>query len=132
MTAYYNYYENNFAFVKSCQNEVVTLREKVRIMKNYSTFQERNKFEEKIFEVVQEYIDDEISFRMERGNFAGNVGLCVNPKTLELVIEGRGKVRPDWDFYPMERFIRPTNDNAGDEPDCDATHELASSYCFIK
>jgi len=46
MTAYYNYYENNFAFVKSCQKEVVALWEKVRIIKKYNTFQERNEYEE--------------------------------------------------------------------------------------
>ena len=101
-------------------------------MKEYSTFQERNEFEEQLFEVIQEYLGNKESYISETGTETGNPGLCINPKNMEVTIDVIGNLSDGCDFYSLEQFMRPTDDNSGMEPDCDATHELASSYCFIR
>lgn len=93
-------------------------------MKEYSTVQERDAFDERIFEIVQEYIED--------GNSESNFGLSINPQTLELALISSENNHEGWDFYSIEGLIRPNENNIGIEPDCDATHELASKYCFVR
>ena len=93
-------------------------------MSEYSTVQERDAFDEKIFETVQEYLEDD--------NLESNFGLSINPQTLELVLDSHENNPEGWDFYPIGGLIRSNENNTGNEPDCDATHELASSYCFVK
>ena len=93
-------------------------------MKEYSTAQERDAFDERIFEIVQECIED--------GNSESNFGLSINPQTLELVLVSPENNSEGWDFHPIDGLIRPAENNSGVEPDCDATHELASSYCFVR
>lgn len=93
-------------------------------MKHYSTVQKRNAFDERIFEIVQVYIED--------GNAESDFGLRINPQTLELAIF-RPENKPEgWDFHPINGLIRSNKNNTGNEPDCDATHDLASSYCFVR
>ncbi len=93
-------------------------------MKEYSTVQERDAFDERIFEIVQEYL--------ENGNNESTMGLSINPQTLELAIVNPENNPDGWDFYPIDGLIRPNEYNTGNEPDCDATHELAASYCFVR
>lgn len=99
-------------------------------MSDYSTVQERDAFDERIFEIVQEYLDDKESYQDEDN--IENIGLSVNPEALELKIISRENNPEGWDFFPIEGLIRHNEDNTGDEPDCDATHELASSYIFVR
>jgi hypothetical protein len=93
-------------------------------MKEYSTVQERDAFDERIFEIVQEYLED--------GNNESNMGLSINPQTLEFVLVSRENNSEKWDFHPIDGLIRLNENNTGNEPDCDATYELASTYCFVK
>ncbi len=93
-------------------------------MKEYSTVQERDAFDERIFEIVQEYLED--------GNSESTMGLSINPQTLELAIVSPENKPDGWDFHPIDGLIRPDENNSGVEPDCDATHELASLYCFVR
>ena len=100
-------------------------------MKKYTTFQKRTRFGEQIFDVVQEFIDDLESFSNETEKQVANAGLYVNPKTLEVLTEYGNNAPDGFDFYPIDKFIRLADDTQKNEPDCDATNELASSYCFI-
>ena len=93
-------------------------------MKEYNTAQERDAFNVRIFEIVQEYIED--------GSSESNFGLSINPQTLELALVSPENNPEGCDFHPLESLIRPKENNTGNEPDCDATHELASSYCFVR
>ncbi len=93
-------------------------------MKEYNTAQERDAFNVRIFEIVQEYIED--------GNSESNFGLSINPQTLELTIVSREDNHEGWDYHPIDKLTRRNEENTGNEPDCDATHELASSYCFVR
>lgn len=93
-------------------------------MKEYSTAQERDAFDERIFEIVQECIED--------GNSESNFGLSINPQTLELALVSPENNPEGCDFHQIDGLIRPNEKNTGNEPDCDATYELASSYCFVR
>ena len=100
-------------------------------MKEYSTAQERNSFDEKIVELVQVYLEDKESY-MNDSNDKNSMGLSVNPQTLELTLCSNENNPQGCDFYPIEELIRPNEDNTDDEPDCDATFDIASSYHFVK
>jgi len=100
-------------------------------MKEYSTTQERDAFNESIVELVQEYLEDKESY-LNYGNDKNTMGLSVNPLTLELTLCSNENNPQGCDFYPIEEFIRPNEENTDDEPDCDATFDLASSYIFVK
>ena len=63
-------------------------------MKEYSTVQERDAFDESIFEIVQEYIED--------GNSEGNFGLSINPQTLELALVSPENNPEGCDFHPID------------------------------
>lgn len=100
-------------------------------MKEYSTTQERDAFNESIVELVQEYLEDKGSY-LNDGNDENAVGLSVNPQTLVLTLCRNDNNPQGCDFYPIEELIRSNEDNTDDEPDCDATFDLASSYHFVK
>ena len=58
MTAYCNYYENNFAFVRSCQKEVVALQ----IRKNGFTFLLQSEWKKyKPWKISGEFTDELVS-----------------------------------------------------------------------
>lgn len=79
-------------------------------MKEYSTVQERDAFNERIFEIVQEYLED--------GILESNFGLSINPQTLELAIVSPENNPEGWDFHPIDGLIRLNKNNTGNEPDC--------------
>lgn len=93
-------------------------------MTQFSNSQERDAFAEDVFELIQENLND--------GSSEINSYLCVNPKTLEIAIFKLDEKPKRWDSYQIEKLIRPNENKSGYEPDCDATHELASSYCFVR
>lgn len=93
-------------------------------MAQFSNFQKRDTLTEDIFELIQENLND-ISFE-------SNFCLCINPQTLEFEIFMSEDKPKRWDFYPIEKLIRSNEINTEFEPDCDAIHELASSYCFVR
>ncbi len=100
-------------------------------MSEYSTVQERDAFDERIFEMVQEYLEDEANV-LKDGRIQNGMGLSINLQTLELAINSQENNLTSWDFFPIEKLIRQNEGNIGNEPDCDATHKLASSYCFVR
>lgn len=93
-------------------------------MVQFSNFQERDAFAVDVFEFIQEYLND--------GSLDNNFCLCIHPKTLKFDFFMYDDKPKGWDFYPVAKLIRPNENNTGVEPDYDATHELASSYCFVR
>lgn len=100
-------------------------------MSDYSTVQERDAFDERIFETIQEYLEDKDSY-LKDGITENEIGLSINPKTLDLELSNKGNNPEKSDFFPIEKLIRPNENKDGFEPDCDATYDLASSYYFIR
>ena len=68
-------------------------------IKEYSTVQERDAFDERIFEIVQEYIED--------GNSESDFGLSINPQTLELALVSPENNPEGWDFRPINGLFAP-------------------------
>ena len=89
----------------------------------YDTIQELRAFDNKVFEAVQEFIDN-------REGYQGNDVLAVNPKTYEICIDSPSNC-DGLDQYEINSLIRKADDGT-EEPDCDATNELASKYFFVR
>ncbi len=93
-------------------------------MSDYCSVQDRNDFNEKIFEIIQEYLNNTDSYQKE-------VGISIEPRTLALDLCTKDDCTPNLDWYDINNLI--TEDEDGNmEPDCDATYDLASSDCFIE
>ncbi len=89
----------------------------------YDTIQELRAFDNDVFEAVQEFLDN-------RDGYQEDVVLSVNPKTHEICIDSPSNCN-GLDQYSITTLIRKADDGT-DEPDCDATNELASKYFFVR
>ena len=101
-------------------------------MKEYSTFQERHDFEERVFEVVQEYLDDWFSTIEDSGISEKNDCLCVNPKTFEISQCKIGESPEGWDIYHIEQLICQSENDLEVIPNTDAIFDLASTYFIVR
>ena len=88
-------------------------------MSDYSTVQERNEFENNIFDQVQDYLSN-------KDAYVDNIGLIINTQSLEINLGIKEECSENEEWHDLDDLI---NDN---EPDCDAIYDLASSYCFIR
>lgn len=94
-------------------------------MSDYSTYAERDAFNEALCNLVEEYLQ-ESDARPE------NTVLAINAKTLEIELGTNADFKAGWETYPIQSLIRNNEDNSAKEADIDATHELASSYHFVR
>lgn len=89
----------------------------------HDTIQQLRAFDDKIFDAVQEYLND-------RASYAADSVLAINPKTKEITIDSPAAT-PKCEHYQFDTLIR-TDEQGNPEPDCDATNELASKYYFVR
>ena len=87
------------------------------------TIQDLRAFDETVFDVIQEYLDD-IDVYPE------NIVLAVNPKTMEVFIETPDNCN-DCETFNLSTLIRKDEDG-NNEPDGDATYDLASQFYFVR
>ena len=93
-------------------------------MKTQDSYVSRNHFNEEIFDLIEEYLENSDSFTDEV--------LAVHKKSKELQLISPNKINEDWDTYPISKFIRKEADGIGLETDVDATLDLADSYFFLR
>lgn len=91
-------------------------------MSDYSDFRERDLFDSHIFDIIKEYLDNDISL-------VAPAFICINNKSLDISIENIITESSELDYYPISDYIRINGNER--EVDADATYELASSYIFI-
>lgn len=85
--------------------------------------QDLKRFEEQIFDVLQEYIDN-------KEDYPNDAVLIVRNSNHEVSIDSQDEF-PKCTTYEIENYLR--SDDAGDiEPDIDAVNELASKYFFVR
>jgi len=94
-------------------------------MSDYSSYTERDAFNEALCNLVEEYLQD-------KDAYPDDTVLAVNRKTMEIQLGTQADFVPDWETYAIQSLIRNNEDNSGKEVDIDATHELASSYYFVR
>ena len=94
-------------------------------MSDYSSYIQRDAFNEALCNLVEEYLQD-------KDAYPHDTVLAVNSKTMEIEIGTQADFVTGWETYPIQSLIRNNEDNLGKEADIDATPELASSYFFIR
>lgn len=94
-------------------------------MSDYSSYTERDAFNEAICNLVEEYLQDKDVYTVDPV-------LAVNTKTMEIELGAEIDFDGQWEKYPIETLIRESEDNSAKEADIDATYELASSYYFVR
>ena len=93
-------------------------------MSDYSSYTERDTFNEALCNLVEEYLQD-------KDAYSEDTLLAINSKTLEIKLGTQADFVPSWETYAIESLIRNNDNNSGKEADIDTTHELASSYFFL-
>jgi hypothetical protein len=91
-------------------------------MKTQDNYIARNLFNEVVFALISEYLENEDAFTDEV--------VAVNLNTKELQLISPKMLEAGWESYPVSQFIRKNEDGSGLEPDVDATLDLADNYFF--
>jgi hypothetical protein len=94
-------------------------------MSDYSSYTERDAFNEALCNLVEEYLQD-------KDVYSEDTVLAIKSKTMEIELGSQTDFIKGWETYPIQSLIRNNEDNSGIEVDIDATHELASSYFFVR
>lgn len=94
-------------------------------MSDYSSYTERDAFNEALCNLVEEYLQD-------KDVYSEDTVLAIKSKTMEIELGSQTDFIKGWETYPIQSLIRNNEDNSGKEADIDATHELASSYFFVR
>ena len=94
-------------------------------MSDYSSYTERDAFNEALCNLVEEFLQDKDAYSEE-------TVLAINSKTMEIELGTKTDFLTGWDTFAIQNLIRNNEDNSGQEADIDAIHELASSYLFVR
>lgn len=94
-------------------------------MSDYSSYTERDNFNETLCNLVEEFLQDKDAYSEE-------TVLAINSKTMEIELGTQVNFLTGWDTFAIHNLIRNNEDNSGQEADIDAIHELASSYLFVR
>jgi len=94
-------------------------------MSDYSSYTERDAFNEALCNLIEEYLQDQNIYPVE-------TVLAINTKTMEIELGAESVFDSQWEKYSLATLIRINEDNTGKEADIDATHELASKYYFVR
>ncbi len=94
-------------------------------MSDYSTYTERDSFNDALCALVEDYLQNQDAY-------PSDTVLAVNAKSLAIELSSKTSFVTGWETYPIQSLIRTNEDNSGREADIDATYELASSYFFVR
>jgi hypothetical protein len=94
-------------------------------MSDYSSYTERDAFNEALCNLVEEFLQD-------KDAYTADTVLAINGETMEIELGIQASFIKGWETYAIQSLIRNNEDNSGEEANIDATHELASSYFFVR
>jgi len=94
-------------------------------MGDYSSYIERDQFNENICELVEEYLGDIDLYPID-------TILAIKEETFELKLCSPGEIDSSWTTYEIQSLIRDNEDGTGKETDIDSTNEIANSYFFVR
>lgn len=94
-------------------------------MSDYSSYTERDAFNEALCNLVEEYLQD-------KDAYPADTVLAINSKTMEIKLGKPADFGTGWEACPIQSLIRNNENNSGEEADIDATYELASSNFFVR
>jgi FKBP-type peptidyl-prolyl cis-trans isomerase (trigger factor) len=94
-------------------------------MSDLSTYTERDAFNETLYNVVEEYLN-------EKDAHPAETMLAINLKTKTTKLGAKTEFTAGWELYPIDKLIRISEDDEAEEVDIDATFEIASSIYFVR
>jgi len=94
-------------------------------MNDYSSYVERDNFNEKIYELISDYIENSEAYPQD-------TVLAIESGSNELKLSSMDEVGTSWDVYQIETLIRTNESGTGKEVDIDASFDIASSYFFVR
>lgn len=94
-------------------------------MTDYSTCKERNAFDQAIYDLVNEYLQDS-SFYPDNAYFAINIA------SKEIQIGALQEFDTNWKTYSIEKLLRDNEEKKAKEVDIDVTFDIASEYFFVR
>jgi len=94
-------------------------------MGDFASYVERDLFNEKIYDSLNEHINDSIAD-------LDNEVLVINIKTHEIQICNSNEVDDNWESYSLKSLIRLNEASKGIEIDIDETFEIANKYYFVR
>ncbi|MBP1631399.1 MAG: hypothetical protein H6Q15_2292 [Bacteroidetes bacterium] len=94
-------------------------------MTDYSSSKERDAFDQNIYDLVNEYLQDSSSY-------PDNAYFAINTASKEIEIGILQDFDADWINYPIEELLRVNENNAMKEVDIDVTFDIAYEYFFVR
>jgi hypothetical protein len=94
-------------------------------MNDYSSYVERDNFNEQIYELISEYIENSEAYPQD-------TVLAIENGSYKLKLSLESEIGTGWDIYQIETLIRPNESGCGKEVDIDASFDIASSYFFVR
>jgi hypothetical protein len=94
-------------------------------MSDYSNYIERDQFNDKICELVEEYLDNIDSY-------PDNIVLAIDNKTNEIKLCEKSDIIDGCDTFAISALIRDNEEQTAKEVDIDETFEIASKYFFVR
>lgn len=94
-------------------------------MSVYSNYIERDQFNEKICELVEEYLENIDSY-------PDNIVLAIENKTNEIKLCQMNEIIDGYDTFAISTLIRNNEEQTAKEVDIDETFEIASKYFFVR
>lgn len=94
-------------------------------MSDLSTYTKRDAFNEALFNVVEEYLN-------EKNAHSTETVLAINRKTKATKLGLKSEFTPGWELYPIGNLVRLSEDDETEEVDIDVTFEIASSFYFVR
>ena len=94
-------------------------------MKTMNAHIARNVFNEKIVDLVNDYLDN-------RNDYPEDTCIAVQKLTGEMKLLPATESDPGWEVYPISSFLHQIEYNGMMEVDIVATLDLADKYYFIK
>jgi hypothetical protein len=94
-------------------------------MSDLSTYTKRDAFNETLYCVVEEYLNEKDTHPAEKV-------LAINRKTKATKMGTKTEFTPGWELYPIDKLIRINDENETVEVDIDATFDIASSFYFVR
>ncbi|WP_321518554.1 hypothetical protein [uncultured Bacteroides sp.] len=94
-------------------------------MTDYSTCKERDAFDQAVYDLVNEYLQDSFFY-------PDNAYLAINAASKEMQIGALQEFDANWITYPIEELLRENEDNKKKEVDIDVTFDIASEYFFVR
>jgi len=94
-------------------------------MSDLSTYTKRDAFNETLYNMVEEYLN-------EKDAHPAETVLAINRKTKATKLGTKTEFTAGWELFPIDKLIRINEDDEAEEVDIDATFEIASSIYFVR